>query len=193
LACLGRHTVTGALCATGRQAFDWSAEYRVFSKAPWRVEDLFAPILGGVLDSLPGDAPVVMALEDTLIRKTGAKIPGTGYKRDPLSPKFHTNFVWGQPALAVASYAILLLAGDRVFRGRQTRGAVPLPKWQHKDPQQRMSTQELLRQLRSEVWRYAMDHGEMDSEPFVTEPFVVTKSSELPSPPAAVLLYAATN
>ena len=75
-----------------------------------------------------------------------------------------------QPALAVASYAMLLLAGERAFQGQQTRGAVRLPKWQHKDPQQRMSTQELLRQLRSEVWRYAIDHAQVDSDHFVTTP-----------------------
>ena len=450
LACLGRHTITGVLCATGRQAFDWSAEYRVFSKDRWEAEDLFAPILGGILDLLPADAPVVMPLDDTPVHKTGVNIPGTGYKRDPLSPKFHTNLIWAQrflqvsvmlqagqvpgparaspvrfehapslpkpkksappedwkayrkqqrvqnlsthaaktiqglrqelnerhhaqnrrlivvgdgsytnqtvlkklppqttfigrirkdaklfdpprpedqapvgttrryglpaptpeelrqddrvpwqevtvfgagkmhdfrvktigpvlwqkagpgyplrllvvapvgyrlrkgsrllyrqpahlictdpnlpldlflqaalwrwdievnhrdekqiigvgeaqvsspqsvarqPALAVASYAILLLAGDRAFQGQQTRGALPLPKWQHKDSQQRMSTQELLRQLRSEVWRYAIDHAEVDSDPFVTTPLEVTKPPELPLSAASALLYAAT-
>jgi hypothetical protein len=450
LACLGRHTITGVLCATGRQACDWSAEYRLFSKDRWRVEDMFAPIVGGVLELLPADAPVVMPLDDTHLRKTGTKIPGTGYKRDPLSPKFHTNFIWAQrflqlsmmlpagqvpgparaipvrfehvpslpkpkksappedwkayrkqqrvqnlsthaaktiqglrqelegrpetqnrrvivvgdgsytnqtvikqlppqttyigrirkdaklfypprpedqaplgtrrrygqraptpeelqkdehvpwqevkvfgagkihgfrvkslgpvlwekagpgcplrllviapvgyrlrkgskllyrkpahlictdpslpldlflqmalwrwdievnhrdekqivgvgesqvwsplsvarqPALAVASYAILLLAGERAFQGQQTRGALPLPKWQHKDPQQRISTQELLRQLRSEVWRYAIDHAETDSDHFVTTLPQVTKQPELQLPAVSAMLYAAT-
>lgn len=35
-------------------------------------------------------------MDDTLIRKTGKKIPGTAWRRDPLGPPFHTNFVWGQ-------------------------------------------------------------------------------------------------
>jgi|WetSurMetagenome_2_1015567.scaffolds.fasta_scaffold79882_3 hypothetical protein len=450
LACVGRHTVTGVLCATDRQAFDWSGEYRVFSKDQWEVKDLFAPILGGVLDLLPAGAPVVMPLDDTTVHKTGTKIPGAGYKRDPLSPKFHTNLIWAQrffqvsvmlpadqvpgparaipvrfehvpalpkpkksappqewkayrkqqrvqnlsthaagtiqglrrelnerhnaqhrwlimvgdgsytnqtvvkrlpphttyigrirkdaklfypprpedqapvgtirrygppaptpeelrkddrvaweelevfgagkmhafrvktigpvlwrkagpgcplrllvvapvgyrlrkgskllyrqpaylictdpnlpldrflqaalwrwdievnhrdekqiigvgeaqvwspqsvtrqPALAVASYAILLLAGERTFQGQQTRGAVPLPKWQHKDSQQRMSTQELLRQLRSELWRYAMDHAAVDSDHFVTASQDGTKPSESQGSPVPAWLYAAT-
>ncbi len=450
LGCVGRHTITGLLCATGRQDRDWSGEYRVFSKDRWEVEDVFAPILGGVLDLLPHGAAVVMPLDDTSVHKTGRKIPGAGYKRDPLSPKFHTNLIWAQrflqvsvmlpagqvpgparaipvrfehvpalpkpkksappeewkayrkqqrvqnlsthaaqtiqglrqelnerhdacdrrliavgdgsytnqtvikklpsqttyigrirkdarlfypprpgdqapvgttrryglpaptpdelsrddqmswqevavfgagqshcfrvktlapvlwkkagpgyrlrllvvapvgyrlrkgsrllfrqpaylictdpdlpldlflqaalwrwdievnhrdekqiigvgeaqlwsplsvarqPALAVASYAILLLAGERVFQGQQIRGALPLPKWQHKDPQQRMSTQELLRQLRSEVWRYAIDHGQVDSDHFVTAPENVTKSSESPWSPVPSWLYAAS-
>lgn len=450
LACLGRHTVTGTLCATGRQAFDWSADYRVFSKDQWEVENLFAPVIGGVLDLLPTDAPVVIPLDDTAIHKTGPRIPGTGYKRDPMSPKFHTNFIWAQrflqvtmmlpagevpgparsipvrfehvpslpkpkksasreewktyrkqqrlrnlnthaaktllglrqtldkrddmqnrqvivvgdgsytnetvlkglppkttfigrirkdaklfhlprpedqaslgrkrrygqeaptpeellkdatvpwqevngfgagkmhrfrvktigpvlwekagpehplrvmavapvgyrlrkgskllyrqptylictdpnlalelflqsalwrwdievnhrdekqiigvgqaqvrsaqsvsrqPALAVVSYAILLLAGAQAFQGQPTRGALPLPKWQHKDPEQRMSTQELLRQLRSEVWRYVIDDAEMNFDHFVTVTPEVTKQPELQLPAAAALLYAAT-
>lgn len=97
-----------------------------------------------------------------------------------------------QPALAVASYAILLLAGERTFQGQQTRGVVPLPKWQHKDSQQRMSTQELLRQLRSEVWRYAIDHPQVDSDHFVTSPREVTKPLELRLSPVPALLYAAS-
>jgi hypothetical protein len=97
-----------------------------------------------------------------------------------------------QPALAVVSYAILLLAGAQAFQGQPTRGALPLPKWQHKDPEQRMSTQELLRQLRSEVWRYVIDDAEMNFDHFVTVTPEVTKQPELQLPAAAALLYAAT-
>jgi len=96
LACLGRHTVTGVLCTCGRQFVDWSADYRVFSKDQWEPESLLVPVVRGVLERLADDEPFVTALDDTMLRKTGTKIPGVGYRRDPLSPPFHTNLVRGQ-------------------------------------------------------------------------------------------------
>jgi hypothetical protein len=34
-------------------------------------------------------------MDDSILRKSGRKIPGVGYRRDPLSPAFHLNFVRG--------------------------------------------------------------------------------------------------
>lgn len=42
------------------------------------------------------DDYVVVHLDDTVIKKTGKKIPGTAWRRDALGPPFHTNFIWGQ-------------------------------------------------------------------------------------------------
>jgi hypothetical protein len=84
------------ICASGRQFLDWSADYRFFSRASWRPADVFAPVMRGVMDSLPDGAPLVMALDDTIIPKSGLRIPGVGYRRDPMSPPFHTNFIRGQ-------------------------------------------------------------------------------------------------
>ena len=50
-------------------------------------------MLRGVLHMLPDNAPLVTALDDTSLRKTGRKIPGVGYRRDPMSPPFHVNLV----------------------------------------------------------------------------------------------------
>ena len=49
-----------------------------------------------------------------------------------------------QPALAVASYAYLLLAELRVYGINEQRPAIPVPKWQAKSANQRVSTQKLL-------------------------------------------------
>ena len=103
LACLGRHTVTGMLCAGGRQFIDWSADYRLFSRDVWDTRELFAPITRGVVDLLPPGAPVVGAMDDTHIEKTGTRTPGVGYRRDPLSPAFHTNFIRAQRFLQLAA------------------------------------------------------------------------------------------
>lgn len=84
------------ICAAGRQDDDWSADYRLFARDRWHADDLFVPVVRGVLQRLPDDAPLVAALDDTSLRKTGRKIPGVGYRRDPMSPPFHVNFVPGQ-------------------------------------------------------------------------------------------------
>lgn len=49
------------------------------------------------------ELPYVIAhMDDTLIKKTGRKIPGTAWRRDPLGPPFHTNFIWGQRFIQIS-------------------------------------------------------------------------------------------
>ena len=96
LLCLRTHLTSNAICATGRQFLDWSADYRLFSRSPWDPHVLFDPIFDHLSALLPSpQAPVVAALDDTLCPKTGRHIPGATYARDPLSPPFHVNLVRG--------------------------------------------------------------------------------------------------
>lgn len=96
LACTGRHTITGMLSASGREQHDWSADYRVFSRGRFQVSDMFGLVEDHLLERLPAGHAVVTALDDTKCRKTGTKIPGVSYQRDPMSPPFHTNFIRAQ-------------------------------------------------------------------------------------------------
>jgi hypothetical protein len=96
VACLGRHTLTGLLSTCGREFDDWSADYRFFSKDPWDPHELFRPVLAGVLEYLGPHDPVVIGIDDTGLRKTGIRIRGVAYRRDPLSPAFHVNFIRAQ-------------------------------------------------------------------------------------------------
>ncbi|MFN0169519.1 MAG: transposase [Bryobacteraceae bacterium] len=96
LVSLRLHLTSQAICVTGRQFQDWTSDYRVCSQSPWEARELFNP----VLDALPGllhdeAAPVLVALDDTLLRKTGRKIPGVTLGRDPMSPPFHVNLCYG--------------------------------------------------------------------------------------------------
>jgi hypothetical protein len=100
---LGRRTVSGMLCAGAMQGGDWAAAYRIFERGRMDKEALFAPIREAVLEGLGGDAPLVAMMDDTLIRKRGRKVHGAGWKRDPLGPPFHTNFVWGQRFLQLSA------------------------------------------------------------------------------------------
>jgi hypothetical protein len=96
LVCLRLHLTSRAICALGRQFVDWSADYRLSSRSPWNPHSLFDPIF----DRLPvllasPSAPIIAALDDTLCKKTGRKIPGVSIARDPMSPAFHVNLCYG--------------------------------------------------------------------------------------------------
>jgi len=93
---LGRRTITGLIAASGRQFEDWSADYRVFSEARFNPDRLFDAVRRGVEDLLDPGAAVVVAMDDTLLRKRGRKIPGVAYRRDPMGPPFSVNFVTAQ-------------------------------------------------------------------------------------------------
>lgn len=96
LLCLRTHLTSNAICATGRQFLDWSADYRLFSRSPWDPHTLFDPIFDHLAVLLPSPhAPVIAALDDTLCKKTGRHIPGATFARDPMSPPFHVNLIRG--------------------------------------------------------------------------------------------------
>lgn len=102
LACLGRHTVSGLLCATGQQFVDWSAAYRLFEARRFDPEALFAPVRTAVLERLKQAMPVIATLDDTLIYKRGRKVAGASWRRDPLGPPFRPNFSWAQRFLQIS-------------------------------------------------------------------------------------------
>ena len=101
LLALGRRTLSRSLWALGRQHQDWSAAYKLHSRARWQAQDLFQPILQRAA-SLCDDSCLVVAMDDTRIRKTGRKILSAFYQRDPQSPKFRFNLMWGLRFLHVS-------------------------------------------------------------------------------------------
>lgn len=56
-----------------------------------------------MLEALPEGSPFIAAMDDTIIRKSGTKTAGVSYRRDPLSPPFHTNLVRGQRFLQISA------------------------------------------------------------------------------------------
>ncbi len=100
---LGRRTVSGMLCTGAQQFTDWSAAYRLFECHRFDPEALLAPARRAVVERLPPEEPLVVMMDDTLLRKRGRKIHGTAWKRDPLGPAFHANFVWGPRFLQVSA------------------------------------------------------------------------------------------
>ena len=102
LVTLGDHNITGLLCASGRQSLDWSSDYRMYSRQRVEPEQLFAQVRTSLLEQLPAGEPVVVAVDDTRIRKSGRKMAGAKWTRDPLGPPFHTNFIWAQRFLQLS-------------------------------------------------------------------------------------------
>lgn len=95
LCALGRRTVSRSICAVGRQHQDWSADYKVFSRSPWEADQMFTPVAKEYLVRYPGGEPVGVAFDDTKLKKSGRKIKSAFWQRDPLSPPFHVNFLYG--------------------------------------------------------------------------------------------------
>jgi hypothetical protein len=87
------------LTTCGLEFQDWAAEYRLFSRPRLPVPEIFAVVRRAVLAELPPHAPFLVAIDDSLLRKTGLRIPGVAWRRDPLGPHFHTNFVRAQRVL----------------------------------------------------------------------------------------------
>ncbi len=100
---LGRRTLSAMLHTCGAGFQDWSAVYRLFSQARLDADDLFAVTRRGVVAQLDSAAPLVVARDDSLLPKRGPKIPGVAWRRDPLGPPFHTNFIRAQRVLAISA------------------------------------------------------------------------------------------
>lgn len=96
LTCMGRHTISGMITSGGHQFVDWSSFYRLFSKQRVDLSRLNEVCIEGAIQELDNNRMIIAHMDDTIIKKTGRKIPGTSWRRDPLGPPFHTNFIWGQ-------------------------------------------------------------------------------------------------
>ena len=103
LVCLGRHTITGLITAAGGQFADWSADFRFFENERFRPQALFRVARQAVAQQLEPGTPFVAMMDDTVLRKTGRKVPGTAWRRDPMSPPFHCNFIRGQRILQLSA------------------------------------------------------------------------------------------
>ena len=103
LLCLGRHNVSCLISATGQQDKDWSADYRVFERERFDQEELFSVARKEVLKRCNRKDPLVVLMDDTLLKKKGRKVSGTGWKRDPNGPKFCNNFIWSTKYLQISA------------------------------------------------------------------------------------------
>ncbi len=99
----GRHTITGLLRTQNRHQQDWTADYRFYSRDRFDEEWVFDLVRQIVESHLEQPQPLVTAMDDSLLRKTGRKVHGVRYARDPLSPPFNVNFVRGLRVLQISA------------------------------------------------------------------------------------------
>ncbi len=106
LLCLGRHTLTGVLGTSGRLFCDWSADYRMYSSDRIDPQKLFGSVRQALTGRLGAAEPLVTALDDTRLRKSGRKIHGVKYTRDPMGPPFHLNLIRAQRFLQLSMASV---------------------------------------------------------------------------------------
>lgn len=103
LVCLGRHTLSGITATAGGANRDWTANYRLYSHGRFDPEAVFAVARNEVLRLLSASQPLVVAMDDSLLPKTGTRIPGVSWRRDPLGPRFQVNLIQAQRVLQLSA------------------------------------------------------------------------------------------
>jgi hypothetical protein len=106
LVCLGRHTLTNLLTTGGKQFADWTADYRLYSQERVDCEDVLVQARKEIQVLNAAEKRLITAIDDSLLPKTGKKIPGVKYARDPMGPPFQVNFVRGQRVIQMSAAVI---------------------------------------------------------------------------------------
>lgn len=99
-----KKTLTNISISTGNLDKKPSAIYKFFSKRKWSPDSLFNPILKQCLPYFK-KGYVAIGVDDSKFKKTGKHIPHTSWHRDPMSPPFHVNLMWG---LRFLQFSVLL-------------------------------------------------------------------------------------
>lgn len=98
-----RHTITSLITANGRQFQDWSADYDLYAEDRVHPQALFDHVRDNI-EQINGPGSILtLALDDTILRKTGRTTLGTAYRKDPLGPPFNLNLVWAQRMLQLSA------------------------------------------------------------------------------------------
>ncbi len=139
----GRRTVTQVLLAgDGLKVKTFSCYHRFFSQARWAVDAIGRVMLGLVLKFIPDDAPIIVAVDDTLNRKTGKHIWAAGMHHDPLlSTARRAVFSFGHNWVVLSVQLRLPFAPDKVwslpilmrlYRRKQKKGEPGRPRGERK-------------------------------------------------------------
>jgi hypothetical protein len=111
-----RRTVTGMLTGAGLAVLGGHARaYWFFSRAVWSVQKLSAAVTALVINRLlPAGAPVLIAVDDTLFRRSGRKVHGTAWHYDGAAktPKGTKKVAWGNNWI-IAAIVVTLPMLDR--------------------------------------------------------------------------------
>ena len=70
-------------------------DFRAFSRSDWDARTCFRGVLHHAAPYLRDQRQIVMSLDNTGLPKRSRMIKACSWLRDPLGPRFQTNFVWG--------------------------------------------------------------------------------------------------
>lgn len=116
LCTLGRRTLSRCLASTRQHLRDWSSDYVLYARSRWDAARLFRPAQRYSAEHSYPDH-LAVAFDDTRLKKTGRKIPGAHYHRDPLSPPFHVNLLFGLRRLQASALVPLHRLTGAAARG----------------------------------------------------------------------------
>jgi hypothetical protein len=116
-------TITASIRIRGEdQRHSWAADYAVFSSAVWKEEDMFHGVFEALIPLLPSDGPIVFAIDDTCLPKTGIH-PGKSTSKsrkveEGLGRWCHDSQLppWVNPAL---QWGLLMFHGGFVIPTRE--------------------------------------------------------------------------
>jgi len=89
--CFGRHTVTQLLLTLGLVDTDWSAMYRLFSRARFDMLILARCLFRETVAHVEEDELYVVGTDGTQIPRSSHRLPGTSWLRSPRTPAFKTG------------------------------------------------------------------------------------------------------
>ncbi len=129
----GRRVVTRIVRAgDGLEVKSFSCYHRFFSQARWSPDAIGRVILAWVLKFIPRNAPIIVAVDDTLNRKTGRHIWAAGMHHDPLlSTARRAFFSFGHNFVVLSIQVRFPFAPHKVwslpilirlYRGKQKKG-----------------------------------------------------------------------
>jgi DDE superfamily endonuclease len=96
IATVGEHTITGCLVACG-MAGRWhhSRAHRFFARARWSPDRLGLVLLDVIERIVPDGEPLVVAVDDTLLRRSGRRVWGAAWHADSARSNPSRWLAWG--------------------------------------------------------------------------------------------------
>ena len=130
----GRRTVIHILLAgDGLKVKTFSCYHRFFSQARWTLDAVGRVMLALVLKFILDDTPIVVAVDDTLNRKTGKSIWAAGMHYDPLlSTARRAVFSFGHNWVVLSVQLRLPFAPDKVDSLVRTQNRLRKRPWRYR-------------------------------------------------------------
>lgn len=136
---LGCQRLSQVIVATGHGGRDWTAWYRLFNRQRIDWSRAQTQLVRELSRELEGDDPLVVVLDATQLPRTGKRMPGIGWGRNPFNPAWKPG-IWRSQRW-VGIHGLLPRSADGKSRALPLRfvpapaptatpGITPCPEWQ---------------------------------------------------------------